>query len=178
MIEAAFPRRPGAPPLHWVLRNAILTGPEGTCDLGAVQNVTLRVSRADGTVYRDLILSHPNGTWQVTCAGLQGEPQPAFERLLSAVVAALPPSVPAQLEQGRLPDWPKHLLGWFALIVAVALGWRAAAIGLTGDRMALVAAPMLILAAIGVTLILSYRPRPRLSMPVPVNQLPIASKTL
>lgn len=178
MVEVDFPDRAGKPARRWQLDGHLLTGPRGAVDLGHVTLVTLRVSRADGNTHQELILSHPEGAFSIPCAVRTDADGQSFDTLLTAIVATLPAATPAKLEQGRLPDWPKHLLGWFALVVAIALGWRAGVIGLTGDRMATVAAPMLILAAIGVTLILAYRPRPRIAMDIPVTQLPIALKAL
>ncbi|CUH76370.1 hypothetical protein [Tropicibacter naphthalenivorans] len=179
LTEHRFARVPGAAQDVWTLSNSVLSGRGiAALDLPHVRAVTLRISRADKTLRRDLLLDHPGGRAQIDCTTAKDMGCAGFDALLSAITAALPPSTPANLEQGRLPDWPKHLLGWFALVVSAALGWRAAQIGLTGDRMATVAAPMLILGAIGVILILAYRPRPRLSMPLPVTHLPAALAAL
>lgn len=148
------------------LDGSLLSGPRESLDLTQVTGARLVDNRIRRSLMRRLELTHPKGTFTIAINIARNTPADdpdlashrALIRAVATQLAAQDPHMPVAIGEGPRARLAMFIVGVLALLIGLGIGIAASITGISGDRMAAAAAPMLALIALGVITVQSNRP--------------------
>ena len=174
-----FRPAPLRPAQDWLIDGALIEGPSGAILLHEITGLRISETRVQATLLRSVQLWHSGGHTRISVnlprrAGPGHPDYDAYSALLTRIadrVARYNPEMQVEIGESRGVLLAFFLIGLVSLLFGLGIAGLAMVTGLSGDRMAAAAVPMLAMIALGLVVMQSNIPW-RSPLRLPVTHLP------